>query len=96
MPVMTRTLGMANDNGANSMYCMSTQDLGDSRNIFNRRTSRARGLLYYRLLQQAVSSSPVSYNELVHGKNCFNESAQPTSEVDTPFSYFSYQFDEGS
>jgi transposase-like protein len=35
---------------------------------FNRRTSRARGLLFYRLLQQAVSISPVSYNELVHGQ----------------------------
>lgn len=35
---------------------------------FNRRTSRARGLLFHRLLQQAVSNSPVSYNELVHGQ----------------------------
>lgn len=35
---------------------------------FNRRTSRARGLLFYRLLQQAVTISPVSYYELVHGQ----------------------------
>lgn len=34
----------------------------------NRRTARARGLLFYRLLQQAVSISPVSYNELIRGQ----------------------------
>jgi len=42
------------------------------------------------------ASSPVSYNELVQGKNRFNESAKPASEVDTPFSYFACLFDEGS
>ena len=31
---------------------------------FNRRTSRSRGLLFYRLLQQAVSHSPVSKRQL--------------------------------
>jgi transposase-like protein len=36
---------------------------------FNRRTSRARGMLFYRLLQQAVATSPFSYNEIVHGKS---------------------------
>lgn len=32
---------------------------------FNRRTSRARGLLFYRLMQQAVEISPPSYRQLV-------------------------------
>ncbi len=32
---------------------------------FNRRTSRARGLLFYRLLQQAVQVDPVPYKRLV-------------------------------
>ena len=35
---------------------------------FNRRTSKARGLLFYRLLQQAVISSPLPYKAIVHGK----------------------------
>jgi transposase-like protein len=35
---------------------------------FNRRTSRARGLLFYRLLQQAVEVDPVPYQRLVGGK----------------------------
>ncbi len=35
---------------------------------FNRRTARARGLLFYRLMQQAVESTPPSYKELVHGQ----------------------------
>ena len=32
---------------------------------FNRRTSKARGLLFYRLLQQAVRTDPVPYGKLV-------------------------------
>jgi len=35
---------------------------------FNRRRSRARGLLFYRLLQQAVQLDPVPYRRLVGGK----------------------------
>ena len=35
---------------------------------FNRRRSRARGLLFYRLLQQAVQVDPVPYRRLVGGK----------------------------
>ena len=35
---------------------------------FNRRTSHARGMLFYRLLQQAVATGPFSYKEIVHGK----------------------------
>ena len=32
---------------------------------FNRRTSRARGLLFYRLMQQAVSLEPLPYRAIV-------------------------------
>lgn len=35
---------------------------------FNRRTSRARGLLFYRLMQHAVTSDPVPYRTIVGGK----------------------------
>jgi hypothetical protein len=31
---------------------------------FNRRTSRSRGLLFYRLLEQAVLTDPITYNEV--------------------------------
>lgn len=34
---------------------------------FNRRTSRSRGLLFYRLAQQAVALAPVPYSQLVGG-----------------------------
>lgn len=39
---------------------------------FNRRQSRARGLLFYRLLQQAVEIDPVSYRQIVGGKQGAN------------------------
>jgi hypothetical protein len=32
---------------------------------FNRRTSRSRGLLFYRLLEQAVVTQPVIYQRIV-------------------------------
>jgi len=35
---------------------------------FNRRTSGSRGLLFYRLLQQAVAMKPVAGAELTGGK----------------------------
>lgn len=35
---------------------------------FNRRTSRARGLLFYRLLQQALNVEPVPYKALLGGR----------------------------
>ena len=35
---------------------------------FNRRNSKARGLLFYRLLQQAVAIAPVTYKEIVGGQ----------------------------
>jgi transposase-like protein len=33
---------------------------------FNRRTSNARGMLFYRLLQRAVATGPFPYKEIVH------------------------------
>ena len=36
---------------------------------FNRRTSRARGLLFYRLLSQGVCVAPVPYKEIVSKKS---------------------------
>jgi len=35
---------------------------------FNRRTSRSRGLLFYRLIEQAVATSPMPYQEMVTGE----------------------------
>ena len=35
---------------------------------FNRRTSRSRGLLFYRLLEQAVVTEPTTYQDIVGGK----------------------------
>ena len=35
---------------------------------FNRRTSRSRGLLFYRLLEQAVQTGPTSYENMIGGK----------------------------
>jgi predicted RNA-binding Zn-ribbon protein involved in translation (DUF1610 family) len=34
---------------------------------FNRRTSRSRGLLFYRLLQQSVVTEPITYDQIVGG-----------------------------
>jgi hypothetical protein len=36
---------------------------------FNRRTSRSRGLLFYRLLEQAVGADPVTYRDIVGGES---------------------------
>lgn len=33
---------------------------------FNRRTSGSRGMLFYRLLQQAVATEPVTYNDIIN------------------------------
>jgi hypothetical protein len=35
---------------------------------FNRRTSRSRGLVFYRVLELAVGHEPVRYKDLVAGK----------------------------
>jgi hypothetical protein len=34
---------------------------------FNRRTSNSRGMLFYRLMQQAVVTAPVTYRSVVEG-----------------------------
>lgn len=34
---------------------------------FNRRTSRSRGLVFYRLLEQAVNTGPIIEPEIAHG-----------------------------
>ena len=36
---------------------------------FNRRTSRSRGMLFYRLMQQAVTTPSVPYRQLVDGNH---------------------------
>ena len=36
---------------------------------FNRRSSRSRGLLFYRLLEQAVVTEPVTYHQIVGRKS---------------------------
>ncbi len=36
---------------------------------FNRRTSRSRGLLFYRLMQQSTASRPISYRQIVNEKS---------------------------
>jgi hypothetical protein len=36
---------------------------------FNRRTSRSRGMLFYRLMQQAVATASVPYRQLVDGNH---------------------------
>ena len=44
---------------------------------FNRRTSRARGLLFFRLLEQAVATDPVRYRDLVVTPGAGNRNAHP-------------------
>jgi hypothetical protein len=34
---------------------------------FNRRSSRSRGMLFYRLLEQAVLTEPVTYQDIAGG-----------------------------
>jgi len=36
---------------------------------FNRRTSRSRGMLFYRLMQQAVSTSSAQYRQIINGNH---------------------------
>ena len=36
---------------------------------FNRRTSTSRGMLFYRLMQQAVATASVPYRQIVDGKH---------------------------
>ena len=52
---------------------------------FNRRTSRARGLLFFRLLEQAVDHDPIRYRDLVVNPEIGNPRARhPTGTRSTP------------
>jgi hypothetical protein len=42
---------------------------------FNRRTSRARGLLFFRLLEQSVGHDPIRYRDLVVNPEIGNQRA---------------------
>jgi ISXO2-like transposase domain len=44
---------------------------------FNRRTSRHRGKLFYRLVQQAVAVDPVPYKRLIGGNHNLLGSSMP-------------------
>ena len=50
---------------------------------FNRRSSKSRGKLFYRLLQQAVQVDPVTYNQIIGGKQGFDE-VNNEKTVETP------------
>jgi len=41
----------------------------ESAGVCNRRTSRSRGMLFYRLIQQAVATTAVPYRQLVDGND---------------------------
>jgi transposase-like protein len=43
--------------------------LDDSTFRFNRRTSRSRGMLFYRLMQQSVMTPPLPYRQVVERKH---------------------------
>ena len=50
---------------------------------FNRRHSKSRGKLFYRLVQQAVSTGPTTYDQIVHGPQGPPPSGQPQRIVAT-------------
>jgi transposase-like protein len=50
---------------------------------FNRRTSRSRGRLFYRLLEQAVAGEPVSYAQMVKGVRGCRKKGKPPHVVPT-------------
>lgn len=50
---------------------------------FNRRTSRHRGKLFYRLVEQAVAVGPTPYARLVSDSN--HNPGGKSSQVDTPY-----------
>jgi hypothetical protein len=52
-------------------------------NGFNRRTFRSPGMLFYRLLQQALATAPVTYDDVVRKTSSERRSAW-WSESDTP------------
>jgi transposase-like protein len=51
---------------------------------FNRRTSRSRGMLFYRVLELAVCHSPVRYHELIANPNPGSRSAEPPNARGRP------------
>lgn len=52
---------------------------------FNRRSSRSRGLLFFRLMQQAIALTPIAYRDLVGGRSI----PQPYGELE--LSGYAYQ-----
>ena len=42
---------------------------------FNRRSSRVRGLLFYRLMEQAVRTSPITYSDVVRKGKCESQNS---------------------
>ncbi len=52
---------------------------------FNRRTSRSRGMLFYRLMEQAVATAPVPHQVLIGGdhnmEGLLASRAYPTSSI---------------
>lgn len=48
---------------------------------FNRRTSRSRGLLFYRLLEQAVVTAPITYDDVVVRKSRRKGQKPPQCEI---------------
>jgi transposase-like protein len=50
---------------------------------FNRRASRRRGLLFYRLLEQAVATGPLYYREMIASRSARQPRAGPAGEPRT-------------
>lgn len=52
---------------------------------FNRRRSKARGMLFYRLLQQAVNTDPHPLTDLIGGTDAPLRDIEPIPEIDQEF-----------
>jgi ISXO2-like transposase domain len=61
---------------------------------FNRRSSKARGLLFYRLMEQAVDWGPVSRKKIIGGQS--QHSLYGLSKLHTHFPLFVYNGEIGS
>ncbi|SEI14281.1 hypothetical protein SAMN05192544_10251, partial [Paraburkholderia hospita] len=48
---------------------------------FNRRTSRSRGLLFYRLIEQALATAPITYDNVVVNKSRRKGHQPPQCEI---------------
>jgi hypothetical protein len=65
---MCADCGLKTSATADTIFHRSHTPLSDEFTFrFNRRTSRARGLLFYRLLQQAAGTDPHPLSELIGG-----------------------------